>query len=40
MIHFLGHFKGASTFLTLKMSLEMANKVIVPQKNQLCPAFS
>ena len=32
MIHFSGHFKGASTFLTPKLSLEMANKVIVPQK--------
>jgi hypothetical protein len=37
--HFSGHFEGASTFLTpklkslgpLKMSLEMAQKVIVPQ---------
>jgi hypothetical protein len=51
MSHFSGHFEGASTFLTpklrgqkslgpLKMSLEMAHKVIVPQKKKLCPAFS
>ncbi len=48
MSHFSGHFEGASTFLTpklsqahlrgqkslgpLKMSLEMAHTVIVPQK--------
>jgi hypothetical protein len=60
MSHFLGHFEGASTFLTpklsraqrgtnlrgqkslgpLKMSQEMAHKVIVPQKKKLCPAVS
>jgi hypothetical protein len=53
MSHFSGHFEGASTFLTpklslasgqkslgpLKISLEMAHKVIVPQK-KLCPAVS
>jgi hypothetical protein len=39
MSHFSGHFEGASTFLTPKLSLEMAHKVIVPQK-KLCPAVS
>ena len=39
MIHFSGHFKGASTFLTPKLSLEMANKVIVPQKINYVPHF-
>ncbi len=49
--HFSGHFEGASTFLTpklsrgqkslgpLKMSLEMAQKVIVPQKKNYVPHF-
>jgi hypothetical protein len=50
MSHFSGHFEGASTFLTpkfkgskslgpLKMSLEMAHKVIVPQKKNYVPQF-
>ncbi len=34
--HFSGHFEGAST---LKMSLEMAQKVIVPQKKDYVPQF-
>jgi hypothetical protein len=44
MSHFKGHFEGAKTFFvplnwgqksqgTLKMSQEMAHKVIVPKKN-------
>jgi hypothetical protein len=50
--HFSGHFEGASTFLTpklskrgqkslgpLKMSLETAQKVIVPQKKIYVPQF-
>jgi hypothetical protein len=51
--HFEGHFEGASTFLTpklslaalarslgpLKMSLEMAQKVIVPQKKIMSRSF-
>jgi hypothetical protein len=56
--HFLGHFEGASTFLTpklslaalnnlrgqkslgpLKMSLETAQKVIVPQKKIMSRSF-
>jgi hypothetical protein len=37
--HFSGHFEGASTFLTPKLSLEMAQKVIVPQKNNYVPHF-
>jgi hypothetical protein len=32
LIHFSGHFEGASTFLTPKLSLEKAQKVIVPPK--------
>ncbi len=47
MSHFSGHFEGASTFLTpklslvgpLKMSLEMAHKVIVPPKKNYIPQF-
>ena len=54
MSHFSGHFEGASTFLTpklsfalrgqkslgpLKMSLEMAHKVIVPRKKNYIPQF-
>ena len=39
MIHFSGQFEGASTFLTPKLSLEMANKVIVPQKKHYVPQF-
>jgi hypothetical protein len=50
MSHFSGHFEGASTFLTprlsraqslgpLKMSLEMAHKVIVPQKKIMSLSF-
>ncbi len=59
MSHFSGHFEGASTFLTpklslaalgdnlrgqkslgpLKMPLEMAHKVIVPQKKNYVPQF-
>jgi hypothetical protein len=51
MSHFSGHFEGASTFLTpklsrarkslgpLKMSLEMAHKVIVPQKKIMSRSF-
>jgi hypothetical protein len=50
MSHFKGHFEGASTFLTpnlrgqkslgpLKMSLEMAHKVIVPQKKIMSRSF-
>ena len=39
MIHFSRHFKGALTFLTPKLSLEMANKVIVPQKINYLPQF-
>ena len=35
MSHFLGHFEGASTFLTL----EMAHKVIVPPKKNYIPQF-
>jgi hypothetical protein len=48
--HFSGHFEGASTFLTpklrsqksfgpLKISLEMAQKVIVPQKKTMSRSF-
>jgi hypothetical protein len=37
--HFSGHFEGASTFLTPKLSLEMAQKVIVPQKKNYVPQF-
>jgi hypothetical protein len=51
--HFSGHFEGASTFLTpklslargqkslgpLKMSLEMTQKVIVPQKKNMSRSF-
>ncbi len=48
MSHFEGHFEGASTFLTpkfkgskspLKMSLELAHKVIVPQKKIMSRSF-
>jgi hypothetical protein len=43
MSHFSGHFEGASTFLTPKLSLaqslEMAHKVIVPQKKNYVPQF-
>jgi hypothetical protein len=52
MSHFSGHFEGASTFLTpklskkgskslgpLKMSLEMAHKVIVSQKKIMSRSF-
>ncbi len=49
MSHFSGHFEGASTFLTpkggqkslgpLKMSLEMAHKVILPPKKNYIPQF-
>jgi hypothetical protein len=51
MSHFSGHFEGASTFLPpknlrgqkslgpLKMSLEMAHKVIVPQKKIMSRSF-
>ena len=37
--HFSGHFEGASTFLTPKLSLEMAHKVIVPQKKIMSRSF-
>jgi hypothetical protein len=37
MGHFSGYLEGASTFLTpLKISLEMAHKVIFPQKILSC----
>ncbi len=54
MSHFSGHFEGASTFLTpklsdflrgqkslgpLKMSLEMAHKVVLPPKKNYIPQF-
>ena len=45
MSHFLGHFEGASTpklsksLGPLKMSLEMAHKVIVPPKTNYIPQF-
>jgi hypothetical protein len=42
MSHFEGHFEGASTFLTPKLSLahrEMAHKVIVPPKKNYVPKF-
>ncbi len=50
MSHFSGHFEGASTFLThnlkgqkslgsLKVSLEMAHKVMVPQKKIISRSF-
>ncbi len=46
MSHFEGHFEGAKTFLRgqkslgpLKMSLEMAHKVIVPQKKIMSQSF-
>ncbi len=54
MSRFSGHFEGASTFLTpkltpnlkgqkslgsLKVSLEMAHKVIVPQKKIISRSF-
>ncbi len=39
MSYFSGHFEGASTFLTPKLSLEMAHKVIVPQKKNYVPQF-
>jgi hypothetical protein len=46
MSHFSGHFEGASTFLTpkkslgpLKMSLELAHKVIVPQQKIMSRSF-
>jgi hypothetical protein len=39
MGHFSGYFKGASTFLTPKLSLEMAHKVICPQKKINLPHF-
>ena len=39
MIHFSGQFEGASTFLTPKLSLEMANKVIVLQKSIMSRSF-
>ncbi len=39
MSHFSGHFEGASTFLTPKLSLEMAHKVIVPQKKIMSRSF-
>jgi hypothetical protein len=39
MSHFEGHFEGASTFLTPKLSLEMANKVILPPKKNYIPQF-
>jgi hypothetical protein len=37
--HFSGHFEGASTFLTPKLSLETAQKVIVPQKKIMSRIF-
>ena len=37
--HFVGYFEGSSTFLTPQKFLEMAHKVICPQK-KLSPAFS
>jgi hypothetical protein len=39
MSHFSGHFEGALTFLTPKLSLEMAHKVILPPKNNYIPQF-
>jgi hypothetical protein len=39
MSHFSGHFEGASTFLTPKLSLEMAQKVILPPKKNYIPQF-
>jgi hypothetical protein len=50
MSHFEGHFEGAKTCTrdnlrgqkslgSLKMSLEMAQKVIVPQKKNYVPQF-
>jgi hypothetical protein len=49
MSHFEGHFEGAKTFLTcardnlgvkkVEMSLEMAHKVIVPQKKIRSQSF-
>ena len=39
MSHFSGYFEGASTFLTPKLSLEMAHKVIVPQKKMMSRSF-
>jgi hypothetical protein len=38
MSHFSGQFKGQKSLGPLKMSLEMAHKVIVPQKNYV-PQF-
>ena len=39
MGHFSGYFEGSSTFLTPKLSLEMAHKVIVPQKKIMSRSF-
>jgi hypothetical protein len=40
MGHFSGYFEGAWTFLTpLKISLDMAHKVICPQKKNNLPHF-
>ena len=42
MSHFKGHFEGAKTFLTPKLSRaqrEMAQKVIVPPKNIMSQIF-
>jgi hypothetical protein len=41
MSHLSGHFEGASTFLTPKLSFarEMAHKVIVPTKKIYVPQF-
>ncbi len=34
MGHFSGYFEGAKTFLTPKLSLEMAHYVVCPQKKK------
>jgi hypothetical protein len=39
MSHFSGQFKGSKNLGPLKMSLEMAHKVIVPQKKIMSRSF-
>jgi hypothetical protein len=39
MGHFSGYFEGAKTFLTPKLSLEMAHYVVCPQKKIISRIF-
>jgi hypothetical protein len=39
MSHFSGHLRGQKSLGPLKMSLEMAHKVVVPQKKIMSRSF-